>query len=82
MEIPAGDVVFTGDLTGKILAFDARDGRQLWSYSAGAPIGGGIITYQVGGTEYLAVAVGINSPIGWKLKSPPATVLVFALSPH
>ena len=77
----AGDVVFTGDLNGKILAFDAKDGRQLWSYSAGAPIGGGVITYQVGGTEYLAVAVGINSPVGWKLESPPATVLVFAL-PH
>ena len=36
-------------------------------------------TYQVGGVEYLAVAVGIDSPIGWKLESPPATVLVFAL---
>jgi alcohol dehydrogenase (cytochrome c) len=75
----AGDVVFTGDLDGKILAFDAKDGHQLWSYSAGAPIGGGIITYQVGGVEYLAVAAGVNSPVSWKLKSPPATVLVFAL---
>ena len=78
----AGDVVFAGDLAGNVLAFDARDGRRLWSYAAGAPIGGGIITYQVGGTEYLGVAVGIDSPIGWKLKSPPATVLVFALSPR
>lgn len=75
----AGDVVFTGDLNGKILAFDARDGRELWSYAAGAPIGGGVITYQVGGTEYLAVAAGINSPVGWKLQSPPAKVLIFAL---
>jgi len=78
----AGDVVFTGDLNGRILAFDARDGRQLWSYSAGAPIGGGVITYEVGGREYLAVAAGINSPVGWKLESPPATVLIFALPPH
>jgi hypothetical protein len=29
--------------------------------------------------EYLAVAAGVNSPVSWKLKSPPATVLVFAL---
>ncbi|MEP7065236.1 MAG: PQQ-binding-like beta-propeller repeat protein [Gemmatimonadota bacterium] len=78
----AGDVVFTADLNGTILAFDARDGRQLWSYSAGEPVGGGIITYQVGGTEYLAVAAGINSPIGWKLTSLPAKVLVFALHPR
>jgi alcohol dehydrogenase (cytochrome c) len=75
----AGDVVFTGDLNGEILAFDARDGRELWSYAAGEPIGGGVITYEVGGTEFLAVAAGINSPVGWKLESPPARVLVFAL---
>ncbi|MBA2684207.1 MAG: PQQ-binding-like beta-propeller repeat protein [Gemmatimonadaceae bacterium] len=75
----AGDVVFTADLTGKILAFGAKDGHELWSYDAGAPIGGGVITYQVGETEYLAVAVGMNSPQGWKLESPPARVLVFKL---
>ena len=65
--------------TGKILAFDAKDGRELWRYAAGAPIGGGVITYQVGGAEYLAVAIGINSPLGWKLHSPPAKVMVFRL---
>jgi alcohol dehydrogenase (cytochrome c) len=78
----AGDVVFTGDLDGKILAFDAKDGRLLWSDSAGAPIGGGVITYQVGGAEFLAVAVGMHSPIGWKLESPPATVQLFTLRPR
>ncbi len=75
----AGDVVFTGDLDGNILAFSARDGRELWRYAAGAPIGGGVIAYRVDATEYLAVAVGINSPQGWKLESPPGRVLVFKL---
>ncbi|MFI5242303.1 MAG: hypothetical protein ACHQRL_04770 [Gemmatimonadales bacterium] len=41
-----------------------------------------MITYAVGDTEYLAVAVGINSPDGWKLESPPARVMVFALRSH
>ena len=59
--------------------FDASNGKELWRYAAGAPIGGGVITYGVGGTEYLAVAVGINSPQGWKLESPPGRVLVFKL---
>ena len=72
-------MVFTGDLDGNVLAFSATDGHALWHYAAGAPIGGGVITYQVDGTEYLAVAVGINSPTGWKLESPPARVLVFKL---
>jgi alcohol dehydrogenase (cytochrome c) len=75
----AGDVVFTGDLNGNVLAFDAASGRELWRYAAGAPIGGGVITYGVGDTEYLAVAVGINSPQGWKLESPPGRVLIFRL---
>ena len=75
----AGDVVFTGDLDGNILAFSARDGHELWRYAAGAPIGGGVITYRVDATEYLAVAVGINSPLGWKLESPPGRVLIFKL---
>lgn len=78
----AGGVVFTGDLDGNVLAFDAADGRELWRHAAGAPIGGGVITYAVGDTEYLAVAVGINSPEGWKLESPPASVMVFALRSH
>lgn len=75
----AGDVVFTGDLDGNILAFGAREGRELWRYAAGAPIGGGVITYRVDATEYLAVAVGMNSPVGWKLESPPGRVLIFKL---
>ena len=75
----AGDVVFTGDLDGNILAFGARDGRELWRYAASAPIGGGVITYRVDATEYLAVAVGMNSPVGWKLESPPGRVLIFKL---
>lgn len=75
----AGDVVFTGDLDGNVLAFRATDGRELWRYAAGAPIGGGVVTYAVGDTEYLAVAVGLNSPLGWRIESPPARVVVFAL---
>lgn len=78
----AGGVVFTADLKGNVLAFDAASGRELWRHSVGAPIGGGVITYAVGDTEFLAVAVGLNSPVGWKLESPPATVVVFALPSH
>jgi len=39
--------VFTGDLDGNVLAFDASDGRILWRASTGQPIGGGVVSYAV-----------------------------------
>lgn len=34
----AGEVVYVGDDSGKIYAFDVETGEQLWKYDAGAPI--------------------------------------------
>jgi alcohol dehydrogenase (cytochrome c) len=34
----AGDVVFTGDLDGNFLVFDAGDGRKLYSFNTGGPM--------------------------------------------
>ena len=54
----AGNVLFTGDLDGNFLALDARDGKTLYSFDTGGPIAGGVITYQVQGKQYVAVASG------------------------
>lgn len=75
----AGGVVFTGDMAGDFMAFDARDGRLLWRHETGQPIGGGVITYTVKGKQYVAVASGMQSKVGWRLESTPAKVIVFAL---
>ncbi len=72
-------LVFTGDLNGEVPAFDVRSGAVLWRYSTGQPIGGGVVTYRAGGRQYLAVAAGMHAPLTWKLKSPPAKVVIFAV---
>jgi PQQ-dependent dehydrogenase (methanol/ethanol family) len=54
----AGNALFTGDLLGNFLALDARDGKTLYSFDTGGPIAGGVITYEVKGRQYVAVASG------------------------
>ena len=75
----AGGLVFTGELTGDFLAFDAATGRELYRFNTGDPIGGGVVTYEVDGRRYVAVASGRPSPF-WINEHPGApTVFVFSL---
>jgi PQQ-dependent dehydrogenase (methanol/ethanol family) len=75
----AAGLVFTGDLRGDFMAFDGKTGAVLWRHQVGEPIGGGVVTYQAGGKQLVAVAAGMHAPVTWKLKSPPAKVVVFGL---
>ena len=72
----AGGLVFTGTKDKQFLAFDARSGRQLWRYDAGAGVNAPPVSYAVQGRQYVAVAAGgnfqINAPRGDE-------VLAFAL---
>jgi alcohol dehydrogenase (cytochrome c) len=43
----AGGLLLTGELTRDFLALDARDGRELYRFNTGGPMGGGIVTYEV-----------------------------------
>ena len=54
----AGELLFTGDLDGNLLAFDARNGNELYRFNTGGPIAGGFVTYERGGKQYVAVATG------------------------
>jgi alcohol dehydrogenase (cytochrome c) len=64
----AGGVVFTGTKDRRFLAFDARSGRELWSFAAAAGVNAPPITYAIDGQQYVAVAAGgnyqINAPRG------------------
>ena len=87
----AGDVLFTGELTGDFLALDARSGDVLYRFNTGGPMGGGIVTYAVEGKQYVAAASGspsnfwVESP-GGALESPSGkgsgapTIVVFTLA--
>jgi alcohol dehydrogenase (cytochrome c) len=55
----AGDVIFWGDITHVLHAFDARSGAQLWqSEPLGATVQTSTITYAVDGKQYIAVVNG------------------------
>jgi alcohol dehydrogenase (cytochrome c) len=54
----AGRVVFVPDTRGWLHALDAKTGKELWKADDGAPHNGGIISYDVGGKQYVAVVTG------------------------
>lgn len=56
----SGGVLFTADLLGNILAFNAATGAVLASVGTALPVGGGIITYEASGRQYVAVAAGMT----------------------
>src|SRR6266852_597623 len=75
----AGGVIFTGELTGDFLALDAETGRTLYRFYTGSGILGGVVTYAVNGTQYVAAASGGGSYNFGREGSP--TVFVYALPP-
>lgn len=55
-----GDLVFQGDADGQFAAYDATDGRRLWSYETQNGIIAPPITYRIDGIQYVAVMVGFG----------------------
>ena len=75
----SGDVLFAGELTGDFLVLDAKSGKVLYRFNTGGPIGGGVITYDQNGKQYVAVMSGQPSRF-WTDQNPGApTVFVFSL---
>ena len=72
----AGGLVFAGEGNGSFDALDATDGTTLWSYACGAGVNAPPITYEIDGTQYVAVAAGGNALLGF---SQGDTLEVFAL---
>jgi alcohol dehydrogenase (cytochrome c) len=76
-----GGVLLTGDCKGNFLAFNAETGDVLLKKDMHDPIGGGIVTYMLGGKQYVAVAGGMKNGIV-QTESGPAWVAIFALPDH
>jgi len=75
----AGGVVMTGELTGDFLVFDAANGQELYRFHTGGPMGGGVVTYEIDGRQYIAAASGSPSNF-WVDQNPGTpTIFVFAL---
>ncbi len=72
----AGNLVFNGEGNGLFRAFDARNGKKLWEYQAGAGVNAPAVSYTVNGRQYVAVAAGGNTQIDFKRGN---SVVVFTL---
>lgn len=57
----AGGLVFTGDMEGNIYSYDAKDGKELWKFSAGSGLRGGPVSYKAGGKQYIVIPTGLGS---------------------
>jgi alcohol dehydrogenase (cytochrome c) len=75
--VTGGGVLFTGDLDNNFLAIDANTGKTLYTFNTGGSVGGGVISYEIQGKQYVATMSGAVS--GFFGGSGPAAVVIFAL---
>jgi alcohol dehydrogenase (cytochrome c) len=76
----SGGVLFVGELNGDFTVLDAESGRELYRSYTGGPIGGGVVSYEVDGKQYVAVTSGDPSILNWRTGHDGyPTVLVYAL---
>jgi alcohol dehydrogenase (cytochrome c) len=61
-----GGLVFAGESNGWFKAYDAKSGKILWTFQAGAGVNAPPSSYMVGGKQYIAVAAGGNVQVDSK----------------
>lgn len=72
----AGGVVFSGDTAGNFFALDSASGNVLLKKQMGGAIGGGIITYTIGGRQYVATTSGNVSRITFGGDGVPSMIIM------
>lgn len=56
----AGGLVFTGKLTGEVVALDADTGATLWQFKTGSSVNATAITYTHNGRQFVTIASGLG----------------------
>ncbi|MEX2525809.1 MAG: PQQ-binding-like beta-propeller repeat protein [Gammaproteobacteria bacterium] len=74
----AGGLVLMGELNGNFNILDGDNGEKLYSFDTGAALNGGIITYEVDGRQYIAVAAGAAAPF-WQAQPATGGIRIFTL---
>jgi quinohemoprotein ethanol dehydrogenase len=86
-----GNLVFQGQVDGKFAAYDARNGKELWSVDVGTGISAPPMTYSVNGTQYVSLLVGWGgasvslgggsamAQYGWSYRGQLRQLLTFAI---
>jgi alcohol dehydrogenase (cytochrome c) len=73
-------LVFTGDQLGHVMALDGRTGETLWQFQTGSGINASPITYELDGTQYVAILSGLGGDPSFYFTGPKGGMLwVFAL---
>ena len=62
----AGGLVFTGEGNGRFRAYDAKNGKVLWTFNAGAGVNAPPSSYAVDGKQYIVVGAGGSVQIDFK----------------
>ena len=80
-----GGLLFTGKLTGEVIALDQDNGQQLWQFKAGSSINAPPITYMHKGRQYVTVLSGRGGSNPTRSAGPlvpsGGAVYTFALMP-
>ncbi len=77
-----GDVIFAGELSGDLLALDARTGKVVLRSALGGPAGGGVVTYSARGAQNVGIVsgfLGVYNMIAPDIGGENSTVTVFRL---
>jgi len=73
-------LLFTGDQLGFFQAIDAATGKVLWRFQTGSGINASPITYELDGTQYVAILSGLGGDPGFYFSGPKGGMLwVFAV---
>jgi alcohol dehydrogenase (cytochrome c) len=62
----AGGVVFAGEGNGRFRAYDAKNGKILWTFQAGAGVNAPPSSYSIGNKQYVVVGAGGNVQLDYK----------------
>jgi alcohol dehydrogenase (cytochrome c) len=80
MLVTKGGVLFTGDLRGRFLAYDAKTGKELWKFQTGSGINASPVTYELDGKQYVAILSGLGGDPTFYYSAPKGGMLwVFAI---
>ncbi|MGH8149432.1 MAG: pyrroloquinoline quinone-dependent dehydrogenase [Steroidobacteraceae bacterium] len=72
----AGGLTVTGDLAGNLLILNSKTGRLLREIATGGALAGGVVTYAVGGRQYIAFASGNVSRSAFGSLGMPSVVIM------
>jgi quinohemoprotein ethanol dehydrogenase len=78
-----GNLIFQGQNTGRLVAYSADKGVELWNFDAQNGMLGAPISYSVGGRQYITIIASFRSSYratpNWDYRQQKRRVLTFAL---